>query len=86
LVKLNALQPEQQVTVSNNLPGPLDINVDGHVKLIKGLSVTVQPLHVEAGSKAVVTFRRTTADKVAELVVITAEPFHREFRIQVESN
>ncbi|MCU1324868.1 MAG: hypothetical protein JWN34_238 [Bryobacterales bacterium] len=85
-VKLSAKEPEQQVTIFNNLPGPLDLIIDSHVKTIKGLSVVVQPVHLEAGSKAVVTLRRTGENKIEDSVTILAEPFHRELTIKVQTN
>jgi hypothetical protein len=85
-VKLTHEEPQQQVTISNNLPGPLDLQVDAHVKLIKGLSVSVEPMHLEAGAKATVTLRRLGTEKIVDSVVVRAEPFHREFSIRVESN
>lgn len=84
-VVLTAKEPQQVVTISNGLPGPIDLTLDPHGKLIKGITTDVSPLHLEAGEKATVTIRRTGEGKVLDVVPVTAEPFHRVFNIQVRS-
>ncbi len=85
-VTLTAKAPEQSVTITNGLPGPLDLTLDGRVLNIKGLKVEVKPTHLDAGAKAVVTIRRVGEAKLKDVVQVVAEPFHRIFDIQVESN
>jgi hypothetical protein len=84
-VVLSEKEPVQLITITNGLPGPLDLIVDAHVKTIKNIVVDVTPLHLEGGAKAVITVRRQSAGKVADYVAITAQPFRRVFNIQVVS-
>jgi hypothetical protein len=85
-ITLSAKEPQQSVTITNGLPGPLDLNVDARVLNIKGLKVEVKPTHLDAGARAVVTFRRVGEARLTEVVQVIAEPFHRIFDIQVVSN
>jgi hypothetical protein len=84
-VVLTSKEPQQLVTITNGLPGPLDLTLDSHALNIKGLTVQVVPLHLEAGGKAVVTLRRSATAQFTDVVPVIAEPFHRIFNIQVRS-
>ena len=84
-VGLTTKEPEQVVTISNGLPGPVDLTIDPHVKTISGIRVVAQELHLEAGGKASIRIVRTGDGKVRDIVSISVEPFHRVFNIQVLS-
>jgi hypothetical protein len=85
-VALSAKDPEQIVTITNGLPGPITLTLDPHVKMIKGLTVTADALHLENGEKAAIHIRRAGQEKVNDVVAVTAEPFHRVFNIQVRAD
>lgn len=85
-VVLTSNEPEQRVTISNGLAGPLDLTLDSHTQNIAGLAVKIAPLHLEAGAQAVVTIRRTGNVRITEVVPVIAEPFHRIFNIQVRTD
>ena len=85
-VALSAKDPEQIVTITNGLPGPITLSLDPHIKTIKGLSVTADALHLETGEKAAIHIRRAGREKVNDVVAVTAEPFHRVFKIQVRAD
>jgi hypothetical protein len=74
---------DQRVTITNGAPGPFDLRVDPHAEAIKGLTVKVDKLHLEAGDKAVVTFHRERSEPISDSVVITAAPLNRVFTVMV---
>ncbi len=75
--------PDQTVTITNGLPGPTELRVDPHAEAIKGLTVKVDKLHLEAGEKAVITLHREGTSRFSDSVVITASPLNRVFAITV---
>jgi len=85
-IMLATVNTEQVATITNGLPGPVDVVLDPHVKAIKGISVDVSPTHLEAGGKATVKIRRTGSEKVFDIVSVSVEPFHRRFDIQVRAD
>jgi hypothetical protein len=82
-VTLSAGKPEGVVTITNSLPGPIEVALDSHVNTISGIKVDVQPLHVEGGATAKVRIRRTGNVRKVDTVAVVAEPFHRVFSIEV---
>jgi hypothetical protein len=84
-VILTADSPSQVVTITNELPGPLDLRVDPHAGMIKGLTVEVDKTHLEAGEKARVLLRLTGTNRISDVVEIAAFPLNRPFDIKVTS-
>lgn len=85
-VRLSGQEREQSVTITNGLPGPVNLSLDSRVERITGLKVEIRPAQLQAGGKAVVTIRRVGDGKLKDVVQVVAEPFHRIFDIQVETN
>jgi hypothetical protein len=85
-VDFGAGRDEQSVTITNGLPGPLDLRVDPHAEQIRGLSVAIDKTHLESGEKATLHFRMTGNAKIADVVEVTAFPINRAFDIQVKGN
>ena len=97
-VSLSAQEPSRTVTITNGLPGPLDVSLDPHSLTSKLFQVELTPSHLEAGAKGVITIRRRPepklsgdakpqpASKQKDVIIVTTEPLHRTFNIQVESN
>ncbi len=97
-VSLSAQEPSRTVTITNGLPGPLDVSLDPHSLTSKLFQVELTPSHLEAGAKGVITIRRRPeprlsgdakpqpAGKQKDVIIVTTEPLHRTFNIQVESN
>ncbi|HXJ43262.1 MAG TPA: hypothetical protein VNH18_28535 [Bryobacteraceae bacterium] len=85
-IALSAKEPEQAITITNGLPGPINLSIDPHVKTIKGINVIADKLHLEAGEKSTLKIRRVGQEKVLDFVPVTAEPFHRVFNIQVRAD
>jgi hypothetical protein len=82
-IELTADAASQTATITNGLPGPLDLVVDPHVKAIKGLKVKVDKLHLDAGEKAFVNFQREGLVPISDVVDITAAPLNKVFSIVV---
>ena len=80
---LTTENPEQTVTVSNGLPGPITLALGGN--RIEGLVSELEKTDIKAGEKAVVRFRRVPGTKPSGTVLITASPLSVEFEIQVKS-
>lgn len=81
---LSKSSPEQTVRITNNLPGPINLSLDPHIKAVKAVNVAVDKLHLESGEKATVSIRAVGDEKFSEVLPIIAEPFHRVFNIQVK--
>lgn len=84
-VTLSAKDPEQVVTITNGLPGPIDLVISPRAEQIKGIKVAVSALKLSAGQKSTIRITRTSAQKVSDEIVFTADPFPQTFRIQVRS-
>jgi len=85
-VQLDAKGPDQAVTITNGLPGPLDLMVDPHVKQIRGLSFEIDKTRLESGEKVTLHLRLTGREKISDTVRITASQVNRVFEIQVHAN
>ena len=85
-VGLTRAKPEQSAIIQNGLPGPLDLRLDPHVATIKGLTVTVDKVHLESGQKATVVVRWNGVGRISDVVGITASPINRSLDIEVRAN
>jgi len=84
-VVLDIDKPEQTVTITNSLPGPVDLQIDAHVETIKGLAVKAEKLHLASGENTVVHLRWNGKDKISDTVEILAVPINRAFDIAVST-
>jgi len=83
-VILNASNPVETVTVSNDMPGAITLELtDPH---LAGISVEVEKSDLKAGEKSAVRFRLTGEAKSSGVVRLTASPVNKVFEIQVSSN
>ena len=83
-VILDASNPIQTITVSNNLPG--EVNLELTNPQLEGVSIEVERSTLKAGEKSAIRFRRTSEAKSSGLVRIVASPLNKIFDIRVRSN
>jgi hypothetical protein len=84
-VTLSAETPDSAVTISNELPGPVDLRIDPHVQIIQGLEFKLDKTHLEQGEKTTAHFHLTGRQKIADVVEITAMPLNRPLDITVKT-
>jgi hypothetical protein len=81
------LSPDSQtetVTVTNDLPGGVDLELQ--YGKVPGVSVELEKKHLEAGEKTVIHFRATSAGKAVGLVHVTVSPIGAQLDIHVNVN
>lgn len=83
-VILSASNPIQTITVSNNLPG--EVNLELKNPQLEGVSIEVERSTLKAGEKSAIRFRRTSEAKSSGLVRIVASPLNKVFDIRVRSD
>ena len=83
-VVLDASKPVQTITVSNNLPGPIDLELT-HPQL-EGISMEVEKSTLKAGENGAIRFRLTGKAKSSGVVRLVASPLNKVFEIEVHSN
>jgi hypothetical protein len=76
--------PPQSVTLSNDLPGGVDLNLQ--TSNIEGLSAELEKKHLEPGEKTLIRFRATGKDAGAGVVRITVAPIGTQLDIHVKVN
>jgi hypothetical protein len=76
--------PVQTVTVSNNLPGGVDL--DFQAGKIAGLSAELEKKHLEAGETTVIRFRAAGKDKGGGVVHLMVSPIATQLDIRVNIN
>ncbi|HEX4134892.1 MAG TPA: hypothetical protein VHY84_09810 [Bryobacteraceae bacterium] len=82
-VVLSASDPERTVTVSNNLPGTVTLELEP--PLLEGIAVELEKKELKAGEKSALRFRLTGNVGGAGVVKLTALPLKKVFRISVQS-
>ncbi len=80
-VALTAEAPDQTVTISNGLPGPITLSLGGEP--IDGITAELEKKDVKAGEKAVLHVRRSTNSRSSGTLTLTALPLGTEFYIVV---
>jgi hypothetical protein len=83
-VILNASNPLQTLTVSNNLSGAINLELTD--PRLEGVSIEVERSTLNAGEKSAIRFRRTSETKSSGVVRIVASPLNKVFEIRVRSN
>jgi len=83
-VILNATNPLQTITVSNNLPGAIQLELTD--PRLEGVSIEVERSTLKAGEKSAIRFRLTGEAQSSGLVRIVASPLNKVFEIRVRSN
>jgi hypothetical protein len=81
-VDLTADGPEQTVTVSNDLPGGVDLELQAGK--IAGLSAELEKKHLEAGEKTVIRLRATGKEKGAGVIHLMVSPIGTQLDISVK--
>jgi hypothetical protein len=84
-VELSAAAPDSVVTITDQLPGPVDLRLDPHVDVIKGLTVKIDKIHLETGEKTAVHFHLSGKEKISDVVEIAAFPLNRPLDIAVRT-
>lgn len=79
-------KPIETFTITNSLPGPVDLTIDPHVATIKGLRANVSKLHLEAGEKTVVMLTWTPGIALRDTVALTASPINSVVSVDVTAN
>lgn len=82
-VQLTRHKRDQVVTITNGLPGSLDLKLDPLAEKTPGLTVKIDKPHLDAGEKAMVEFHLYGEQKLSGIVEIVALPLNRVFDIQV---
>jgi hypothetical protein len=83
-VTLNASQPEQTVTFTNHLPGPVSLELTKPE--LADVSIELEKSDLRSGETSVIRFRLTGKAKSAGVVRVLASPLNEVFEIQVHSN
>ena len=80
-VTLTASSPVQTVTVSNNLPGEITLELTNPP--LPGISVEVEKANLKVGEKSSIRFRLTGDEKSSGVARIVASPLNKVFEIQI---
>jgi len=83
-VSLSASNPVETVTVSNNMPGSITLELTD--PQLAGISVELEKADLKPGEKSAVRFRLTGEAKGSRVVHLAASPLNKVFEIQVSSN
>jgi len=83
-VTLSASSPEQTVTVTNRLPGPITLELTK--PQLDGISVEIEKSDLKAGEKSAIRLRLTGEVKASGVVRLLASPLNKVLEIQVHSN
>jgi hypothetical protein len=83
-VVLDASKPVQTITVSNNLPGPIDLELTNPQP--EGISIEVEKSTLKGGEKSAIRFRLTGKAQSSGVVRLVASPLNKVFEIQIHSN
>jgi hypothetical protein len=83
-VILNASNPVQTITVSNNLPG--EVNLELTNPKLEGVSIELERSALKAGEKSAIRFRLSGDAKSSGVVGLVASPLQKVFEIHVRSN
>lgn len=76
--------PVQTVTVSNELPGGVDLALQ--FMPVDGLSAQLEKMHLEAGAKTAIQFRATGQGKATATVHVSISPIMSQMDIRVNIN
>jgi hypothetical protein len=80
-VVLTSESPRQSVTISNELPGDVDLELSGDH--LEGFTVEIQNKHLKAGEKTLIQFTANDAGPWSRVVRILVAPLNTELDIQV---
>jgi hypothetical protein len=83
-VILNPSNPVRTVTVSNNLPGPVTLELNS--PSLEGVSIEMEKSELKGGEKRAIQFRLTGDAKSSGVVRLVVSPLNKVFEIQVHSN
>jgi hypothetical protein len=82
-LKFTSANKTQTVTISNQLPGPVDLRIDPHAFRINGITPHFDSLRIEKDGSVKVAFEWNGSDKVADTVQIVAMPLNRSFDVHL---
>jgi hypothetical protein len=84
-VELTADAPDSVVTITNQTPGPVELQIDPHVQIIKGLTLKLDSTHLDKGEKTMAHFHYSGSGRIADIAEITALPLNRPLYITVKT-
>jgi len=80
-VVLTTAEPTQTVTVSNNMPGPVDVDLSSDN--IDGLTASLDKKHLESGEKSAIRFQSTGKGTGSGSVRLLVSPLATQLDIAV---
>jgi hypothetical protein len=83
-VVLTAAEPVQTATISNGMPGFVDVTLGP--ERVAGVSVEIDKTHLAAGEKAAVRFRKTGSAAAEGSVHVSVSPLNTQFDVRVKAN
>jgi hypothetical protein len=83
-VVLNSVKREQTVTISNDLPGA--IHLDLRKPQLEGVTVELEKMDLKSGEKGAIRFRSAGDATASGVVTLIAYPLNEAFEISVQSN
>jgi hypothetical protein len=83
-VTLSAANPDQAVTFTNGMPGPVTLKITRSE--LTGISVELEKSELKAGETSQLRFHRGAPGKNSGTVYVLASPLNNIFEVPVESN
>ena len=84
-VVLGPSSPVQTATITNDLPGGVDLSLDEQVSKIKGLTVQLSTNHLNQGEKAEVRLEASADARISDTVRVLVNPLNLELDIHVQT-
>jgi len=82
-VRLGRSNRDDSVSITNGMPGTIELRLDAHVETIRGLAVKLDKTRLASGETAVVQLHLAGDKKIADTVDIVAQPLNRLLSIEV---
>jgi len=83
-VILNPANPTRTVTLSNNLPGPVTLELNSSA--LEGVSIELEESELKGGEQRAIRFRLAGDAKSSGVVRLVVSPLNKVFDIRVQSN
>ena len=72
-------------TITNGTPGPLNLTLDPHAAMIRGLEASIDKTHLDAGESAKVLLKWTGTEPFSDEIPIRVDPYLRYFTLRVSA-
>jgi hypothetical protein len=83
-VTLSASSPEQTVTLTNHLPGPVSLELTK--TQMRDLSIELEKSRLNGGESSTIRFRQTGSSRSSGTVRVVVSPLNKVFSIEVRSD